>query len=363
MLYRGFKYKEYPSIDKNIGILFIAYFILQIIIAALSLNPQISFREVLGEIHRCFPLFFAMLYIKTEKHLKYILIAFISSVLVNNAYAEIQCFFIHVERAFAFAHTPTFYASFLIMQIPVLIWITTLDFMPSWSKKLNMLALITSLQMLIATLTRGAWIALLITGIAFIILDERWRRKGIKYLTIIFTVSFVIVALTPNLQSRAVTLWNPNYTSNSERILMWQSSIAIINDYPIHGIGQKLFQKMYNTEYISPNARERPKDNDYESGHTHPHNNIFNAATEGGMIGLFAFVMLHGYFFQRLYKLYKKDRYQLKLSCGLVGFLILLALQLEGLTDTNMNQVPIMREYWFLIGMLLVSGKIINKSC
>ena len=67
--------------------------------------------------------------------------------------------------------------------------------------------------------------------------------------------------------------------------------------------------------------------------------------------------MLHGYFFRRLYLLHKEEKTHMNLSCGMVGFLILLALQLEGLTDTNMNQVPIMREYWFLIGMLLVSGK------
>jgi len=320
-----------------------------------------SFREVLGEIHRCFPLFFAMLYIKTKEHLKYILIAFMLSVFVNNIYGEIQCFYINVDRAFAFAHTPTFYASFLLMQIPILLWIMTLDFMPTWSKRLNIIVTITSLQMLIATITRGAWLAFLVTGIAFIIIDERWRRKSIKYLAMIFAISFSIIALTPHLQSRAVTLWDPNYTSNSERILMWQSSIEIIKDYPIHGIGQKMFQMVYNLHYISDDARERPPTGTYEEGHSHPHNNIFNVTTEGGIIGLFAFVMLHGYFFKKLYEMYKKDRQNIKLSCGMVGFIVLLALQLEGLTDTNMNQVPIMREYWFLIGMLLVASNILSN--
>ena len=359
VLYRGFKYKEWPHIDKQIGYLFLTYFALQIIIAALSINPQISFREVLGEVHRCFPLFFAMAYIKSQRQLRDILIAFMLSVLVNNIYAEIQCFVIHVDRAYAFAHTPTFYASFLLMQIPVLIFITTLDFMPKWSRKLSVLVTIMSIQMLIATITRGAWLAFLATGIAFIILDERWRKKSIKYFAGALIVSIAIIISAPNLQDRAATLWNPNYTSNSERLLMWQSSLAIIEDYPIHGIGQKMFQLMYNTKYISPLAKER-SDN-YEEGHTHPHNNFFKVATEGGFIGLFAFVILHGYFFKRLYLLQKKERHQMTLSCGIVGFLILLALQLEGLTDTNMNQVPIMREYWFLIGMLMVSGKFVKN--
>ena len=361
ILYRIFRYKEYPDVDRKLACLFAVYFILQIIIAALSINPLVSFREVVGEIHRCFPLFFAMLYIKTKDHLKYILLAFMFSVLLNNIFGEIQYFVFHLDRTFAFAHTPTFYASFLLMQLPILIWIITLDFMPAWSKRLDIIIIITSLQMLIATVTRGVWLAFMVTGIVFIILDERWRQKSIKYLITVFVISLAIIAFTPHLQSRAVTLWNPDYTSNSERILMWKSSIEIIKDYPIHGIGQKMFQMVYNLHYISENARERPPAGTYESGHTHPHNNIFNVTTEGGIIGLFAFVMLHGYFFRRLYDLHKNERKHLKLTCGMVGFIVLLALQLEGLTDTNMNQVPIMREYWFLIGMLLVSGNILQN--
>ena len=50
------------------------------------------------------------------------------------------------------------------------------------------------------------------------------------------------------------------------------------------------------------------------------------------------------------------------LSCGMTALLIALGLQLEGMTDTNMNQVPIMREYWLLIGMLLVSGPLLKTA-
>ena len=357
-LYRGLRYKDWPKIDKHIGYLFLAYFIFQIVIAAFSLNPQVSFREVLGEIHRCFPLFSAMAYIKSQNHIKYILLAFLFSVSLNDLWALLQHYNWDYDRVTAFAHTPTFYASFLLMQIPFLIWITTLKFMPTWSKRFSLLLTIVSMLCLIFTVTRGAWLAFLVTGIAFIILNEQWRSNSIKYFAGALVLSIIIIMSVPNIQTRAATLWNPNYTSNSERLLMWQSSLEIINDYPIHGIGQKMFQLMYNTKYISPLAKERSED--YEKGHTHPHNNIFYVTTEGGVIGLFAFVMLHGYFFKRLYSLHKKERFSMKLSCGMVGFLILLALQLEGITDTNMNQVPIMREYWFLIGLLLISGKLMS---
>ena len=355
-LYRGIRYKDWPQIDRKLGWLFLIYFTLQIIIAALSINPQISFREVIGEIHRCFPLFFAMAYIKTRKQLKYILYAFLFSVSFNDFWGLMQHYYWHFARVMALSHTPTFYASFLIMEIPVLIWITTLKFMPKPSRILSAFLVVISLMCLVFTITRGAWLAFLITGIVFIILDKRLRQKSIKYFAAALAVSVPLIMLTPEVQTRFSVMWNPNYTSNSERLLMWKSSLDIINDYPVHGIGQKMFQLMYNTKYISPLAKERSEN--YEEGHTHPHNNFFKVTTEGGFIGLFAFVMLHSYFFKRLYLLYKAEQNRQTLSCGLVGFLILLALQLEGLTDTNMNQVPIMREYWFLIGTLLIFDKL-----
>ena len=362
ILYHAFKTKQLPKIDRNIGYLFLIYFILQIIIAALSIFPQMSFREVVGEIHRCFPLFFAMLFLKTQRHLKGVLIAFILSVFINNICGAVQYFILHFDRAYAFAHTPTFYASFLLMQIPLLIWITTLKFMPTWTKNFSAFLTIFSVLMLILSVTRGAWLAFIIVCITLIVIDSQRRQKAVKYFVTGLALSLIVIVISPTLQARAVTLWNPHFTSNSERLLMWQSSLDMIKDFPIHGVGQKVFQLAYNFKYISPLAQERPPDGILEKGHSHPHNNILCVTSEGGLIGLIAFVMLHGYFFKRLYSLYKIESDKMILSSGLIGFLILLGLQLEGLTDTNMNQVPIMREYWFLIGMLLISGKIINSN-
>ena len=56
--------------------------------------------------------------------------------------------------------------------------------------------------------------------------------------------------------------------------------------------------------------------------------------------------------------LYRKEKNIDSVSCGMIGILIFLGLHLEGMTDTNANQVPIMREYWFLMGLLLAWGNI-----
>lgn len=54
----------------------------------------------------------------------------------------------------------------------------------------------------------------------------------------------------------------------------------------------------------------------------------------------------------------RQEHSYMMISYGMTAVLVALGLQLEGITDTNMNQVPIMREYWLLVGMLLIAGRV-----
>lgn len=139
---------------------------------------------------------------------------------------------------------------------------------------------------------------------------------------------------------------------------MWKSAAEIFKDYPLCGVGQKMFFKAYNEQYISPEAKERP--GEIGAGHTHPHNNLLKVASEGGLIGLAAFIGLYAYFFRKFYAQSRREKF-LGISAGLTAILILAGLQLEGLTDTNMNQVPIMREFWLLAGTLIAAENILKR--
>ena len=97
-----------------------------------------------------------------------------------------------------------------------------------------------------------------------------------------------------------------------------------------------------------------------EVGHTHPHNNLLHRASEGGLLGLASFVGLYVYFFWKFFTQFKREKI-FAFGAGMTGILILAGLQLEGLTDTNMNQVPIMREFWLLAGTLLAAEKIFKR--
>lgn len=352
IIYQIIKCKQFPTIDKEFIIIFAIYFVMQIIIALCSLDVLVSLREVIGEMHRCLPFFFAIMYIKEQYQLRNVLIVILISNIINDFTGIYQWFFLNIPRPYAFNHTATFFGSFLLMQIPIHIFIAMLPIMPKWSRILAVFACVVSLFSLTISLTRGAWLAFIIVSIAFMLIDKIHRKMTLRLLSIILICFVAASVFFPLIWRSVKTITDPYYSSNTERVLMWKSSINIFKDYPVHGIGQKMFQRVYNDEYILPNAIDKPG-KDGQTGHSHPHSNIFKVLSEGGLIGIFAFTFLYGYFFHRFYIVYWREKNIMSLSAGLTAFLILLGLQIEGLTDTNMNQVPIMREYWLLTGILL----------
>lgn len=352
--YEYFRTKTLPKFDTEILKVLAIYFSAQILIAATSLDPATSFREVFGEMHRFLPLIFAMTFIKDREQVRGVLIATLISSLINDAVGIHQYFVKGAERSTGLVYSPTFFASSMLMQIPIMVF-TAIEF--SETKWLRYGAIFTaalSLLCLGLSMTRGAWIAFIVTLILFAIFEKKYRVLTIKLFAAVFVIFLIVLSTSPKLQERIGTLTDVNFQSNTERILMWKSSIEIFKDYPIHGIGQKMFESVYNRKYISPEAKERP--DEHYSGHSQPHNNLLFAASEGGIIGTVAFIGLHAYLFRRFFLQYKKES-SMKFSAGLTLLVIFVALHLEGLTDTNFSQVKLMREFLVISGSLMTLNK------
>lgn len=350
--------KTLPPFDVKILEVLAIYLVLQVFIALMSWESSISLREVVGEVHRFFPLIFALTFIKKREHLCGVLIASMLAFLINDAVGIYQYFVQGEPRAYGLNHTPTFYGSFMLMQIPLLIFITQLEILSPLWRSLAVFVAGLSLICLVLSMTRGAWLAFIVVVLIFVALEKKYRVITAKIFAGL-AVAFLIVALfSPKIQDRLSTLTNAKFQSNTERVLMWKAAGEIFYDYPIYGVGQKMYFKAYNGYYISHEARERSGRG--MRGHTHPHNNFLHRASEGGLIGLAAFVGLYVYFFWKFFTQFKRER-SFAFSSGMTALLILAGLQLEGLTDTNMNQVPIMREFWLLAGTLLAAENILKQ--
>ena len=360
MIGQRIRTRQWPAMDRGIARAVLVFCLLQCVIAGMSLAPRESFSEVWGTSYRLLPLFFAMMYLRSVQQLRGLFIAVMASIFIDNVVALRQFFLGALPTGFNVTHI--FYGDHLLMAIPVLLLVMHKPYMQIWAKRFAVLTLIFTLGMTALSYARGTWIALAAMLLVWLLLDRRWRRQ-VLCITAVIALGFgLLMAVSPGFQNRVESITDPQHSANTERILMWHSAMEITRDYPVFGVGQDQFARVYNTEYISPLARERTQDGNPLHGLGHPHNNVLKTASEGGILGLLAFFTLFGYLLYRLYKGYKAEQNGSGLSPALMGILIWVGLQAAGLTDTNITQVPIMREFWLLMGTLLAADFCERKS-
>ena len=361
MIVQSIKTRQLPKIDKGLGKVILLYLLLWCIVAAHSAEPARSFGDVWATAYRFLPLFFAMIYIRRPEHLKGFFIAFVCSVLINDLYALQQVITKPAYRPTGFNNTATFLASHMLMAIPVALLAARQIFFSKHIRWMMAGIGVLSFAVLVLSETRGGWVAFAVVCIVFALLGKGYRKRALMGMGIIAVLFVISCTVYGPFQTRVMSITDPTHQTNTERILMWRSAVEIVKDYPILGIGQDEFAYYYNAKYISPLAKERGSAENPRDGHGHPHNNILKMASEGGIVGLGAFLILHGYILYRLVCQYRKERW-MKLSYALFGILIFVGIQMEGLTDTNINQVPIMREYWLLMGMVLIGGRVLEEG-
>ena len=357
MLAQGIRERRWPDLDKRM-VQVIAFFLgLQLVIATFSWNPAESFYEIRAMAYRFLPLFFPLLYLKSRRQLVVVVAAILLGILVDDAVALYQVTVLDAPRPKGLNNSWTFITDHLMMAMMVALLGMFKSYMPRWLRRLALLAFVISMVVLILSWTRGAWLAMGCAMLLFVWGCRRVRRTALALLMVGVLLFGAALAGSPGMRDRLCSIGNLQYNTNMERLLMWQSAAQIMEDYPLVGIGQRQFGLAYNTQYISPLARERAPEGHPEKGHGHPHSNVMQHAAEGGLVGLAAFFLLHGFFCWRLWQAYKREKGRMDLSYGLIGLLIFVSIQLEGLTDTTLNQAAIAREYWFLLGTMLAAGK------
>lgn len=340
----------------------ILYFVLWLILSTQSIEPLRSMEAVLSTAYRLIPFFLVVVIISNQKYLKSVCVLLSISVLITDVTALYQLI-TRTEsnwgiRVLGLSNSPTFFATHMLMAIPVLWWCAHKEYFSDKEKGFFLFVMLLSLLMLIASQTRGAWISFVVTSIIYAICCKNMRKKIAIGLSALFLFVGAVSVAYPSIQDRIDSITDMQYTSNSERVLMWKAAIEITRDHPLAGIGSDEFGYVYNTQYISPLAKERPKTDDPRSGHGHPHNNILKRFSEGGLIGGSVFILFNLYILYRLINKYKCRYVKNDYSFALMGILVFIAVHVEGLTDTNFTCVPIMREFWLLMGLAWIGDDV-----
>ncbi len=350
--------RQFPLIDSGLAKAVLIYLGVWLICAIGAREQMMSIHAVFGTSYRFLPLFFVLLYVQTKEQVRSFVLVFAISVCINNLTALWQMA-AHGSiswRPMGLVHSPTFLGSHMLMAIPVLFFFSRKAYFHSRERIFLLGMALFSLVILILTQTRGAWIAFVLVMIAYVIVERRFRRQLLLggLVGLICIVGGLL--LSHSYSQRLATITDPQMQSNLERTYMWHAAVSMWEEHPVAGVGMDEYGWYYNTVYIPPAAKERPPVGHPELGHGHPHNNILKHLSEGGVLGLAAYFVLHGYIFLRLWRQYKKERYTAAFSRALMGILVFLGVHFEGLTDTNINQLSILTEYCLLIGLSLRAG-------
>ena len=136
---------------------------------------------------------------------------------------------------------------------------------------------------LVLSQARGPWVALALSCPVVIYLSrQQLARSRRRALFSLGAAAALALVLAPLYIGHAMTIFNPKWEPNSERVLIWVSTLHMIRDHPLVGVGEGNFAAIYNVRYISPKS--------VEGSHPHAHNSYLMILSEDGIVGFAAFL-------------------------------------------------------------------------
>lgn len=242
---------------------------------------------------------------------------------------------------------PNATAAILIMILPFLIFT---NYLSGIYKKVSVFLTIVAL---ILTGSRGGMIAFVILLIYGVVIYSKGKNiinlkidlKKIISIILLF-VCFFAVDSKMKIISDFRGIGNICNQINSgeirdERLLLWKSSVEIIKDYPISGIGLGNFNDVYNKEgYILKKARMPHLSS--------PHNIFLHLGVETGLIGAFLFISLVMYQLITSYICRNKEQFIM------AGHLAVLGMCIHGLVDYAFMGRGYYQMYWYIATLMIL---------
>lgn len=335
-----------PCLEPGIKKVLLIYFAFQLIIAIFSWNPSASVHEVFSTFTRVvIPMYYAMSYIKSPKQLVVICVAMLTSLLISDFTGLYQLSNNILLRVNGASDNPNMFAVHIIMTLPLIYIIFRNNILGNYVQYYMYFVLGISTLMLLIARSRSSWVTLVCMIAMLLYCDKDNRKLFIKVVSAFVILLVCIGIFMPDFVDRVVSIVDLENKSNSDRVLMWKASWAMFMDYPVTGVGQEQWQQAYYGPY-----------NDFVTPYyyfTHPHNNIIQQLAQGGLCGVFSYFLLHLFFLYKFLKMKLSNKVGIVQYCGVAGVLIWLGMQVTGIFDVNLDKIAIMREYWFIMGVLL----------
>ena len=206
---------------------------------------------------------------------------------------------------------------------------------PGFSPVFYALALAPVTLALALSFSRGA----LLLALPAALLAMGWRAGGRWRWAAVALVLIGALALIPLLRvPRFASLLDLGEGSTFFRLSLWRSSLRMVRDHPIFGVGPGNFLEAYRTRYVLPSAWQ-------EFDLEHPHNVYLDHWTRLGLLGVLAGALIQLAFWRRIGRRPRRDA----LSLGLVGSMT--ALLAHGLVDNALFFTDLALSFFLLLAL------------
>jgi putative inorganic carbon (HCO3(-)) transporter len=214
-------------------------------------------------------------------------------------------------------------------------------------KALGSVVLCVGVLGIILSLSRGGWLALVAVFLLVPIFAIRRRRQSLRTASAVGFVSLLVLLSLALGQRHLITtrLTSDDHGAAYSRVTMAEGAIAIIQDYPLLGVGLNNYALLM-PKYDSVSLAEvgRPM---------FVHNIFLLIAAETGLVGLAAFVWLLASVFVQAGRLASRAPNDTLWVAGVGVFSAYTALSLHGMVDYAMlSNMPVFRLFWLFAGVV-----------
>lgn len=197
---------------------------------------------------------------------------------------------------------------------------------------------------LLASLTRNAYLGL---GAGLLTIGGSKERKAFALLTAGFIISALLVLIFfPAVRTRAVSIMDLKADqSNLERIRIWQTTLDMIQDRRLFGVGIGNYRAVFDQYREQYGA----------SSHSHAHNTLLQVMAENGLIGLIAYLFIWYVFFREGVRTARAtlDPFTRGVTMGAVGGLV--GFHVAGLFEYNLGDSEVAMMMWWIVGLAMAA--------
>ena len=195
---------------------------------------------------------------------------------------------------------------------------------------------------LLLTFSIGAWLA---TALALLTVVLLWRARAAILLAGAYAAVLAVGIPLLRLQRISSHLSLTRGTSFI-RIHLWQSSLEMIRDHPVLGVGMDNFLYHYRREYMLPEAAAEPN-------LSHPHNLVLNFWLQMGILGVAAAAWIAVALGRIWHRCWAEGRAPLEhaILAGIAGSAV--DLVAHGMVDNSYFLVDLAFHFWLCAALVI----------